>query len=152
MMALGLIGGVISAMGSMAAAQAAADSKRAQAAAYERQAAIERQTGEYESERQRDKSIRLISRQRTGYLTAGIALQGTPLDVIADTTAETELDVSAIKYGHEVKAQNFETQAKVLRFEADSGEQAGALGALSPIFKSLGSMGGGMNLSMGFGE
>lgn len=142
MMALGLIGGIVSAVGSMAAASAQANAANQQAAAYERQAAIERQTGEYEAARQRDKSIRLISQQKVGYLSAGVGLQGTPLDIIADTTRETELDVSAIRYNHEVKAQNFQAQAGVFRAKADAAMVGGAFGAISPLIKGFGGGGG----------
>jgi hypothetical protein len=156
MMALGLIGGLVSAAGSMAAASAQADAANQQAAAYERQAAIERQTAFYESERQRDKSIQLIAKQRLGYLSAGVGLQGTPLDIIADTTRQTELDVAAIRYNGEVKATNFETQAAIFRTKADNAKQAGAIGALSPIIKGFsgggGGGGGGTSFDFGGGE
>lgn len=148
MMALGLIGGLVSAVGSIAAGQAQANSARAQAAVYDRQAAAERLQADYNAKIQRDRSIRLMSQQRAGFLSAGLALQGSPLDVIADTTRETELDVSAIRFNGEIKAQNFETQAAAYRVKADSAEQAGFIGALSPIIRGFG---GGSNFSFATG-
>lgn len=137
MMAMGLIGGLVSAMGSLASGAAQANAANAQAAAYDRQAAAERQQAAFNADRQQEKSIKLLSTQRASFLAAGVSLQGSPLDVIADTTRETELDVSAIKYNGEIKAQNFEMQAQAFRAKADAAQTGAAFGALSPLIKGF---------------
>jgi len=141
-MALGIIGGVISAMGSIMAGQASANAANAQAAAYQRQAAAERQQAEFNANMQQEKAIKLISTQRAGYLAAGVSLQGSPLDAIADTTRQTDLDVQAIKYNGEIKAQNFEAQALAFKAKADAAQTSGIVGAISPLIKGFGGMGG----------
>jgi hypothetical protein len=78
-------------------------------------------------------------------LAAGVSLQGTPTDVLADTTRQTDLDVQAIRYNGEIKAGNFQTQASIFRTKAGAQEQAGFLGALSPLIKGFGS-------GMGYGS
>lgn len=143
MMALGLIGGLVSAIGSVAAGAAQANAANAQAAAYQRQAAAERQQAAFNAERQQQKEIKIISTQRASYLAAGVSLQGSPMDTIADTTREGELDVAAIKYNGEIKAQNFEAQAASFRAKASAAEAGGAIGAISPLIKGFsGGMGG----------
>ena len=155
MMALGLIGGVVGAIGSIAGGQANAAASRAQAAAYERQAAAEREQAAFNADQQQEKAIKLISTQRASMLAAGVSLQGTPTDVITDTTRQTDLDVQAIRYNGEIKAGNFETQAGIFRTKAASQEEAGFLGALSPLIKGVGSglgyggSGGGNDFSFG---
>lgn len=145
MMALGLIGGLVSAVGSMAAGAAQANAANAQASAYQRQAQAERIQAAYNADRQRDKSIKLLSSQRASYLAAGVSVSsGSPLDIIADTTRETEMDVAAIKFNGEIKAQNFEAQAAAMRAKADAAEQGGMIGAIAPVIKGFsGSFGGG---------
>jgi hypothetical protein len=138
-MALGLIGGLVSAVGSMASGAAQANAANAQAAAYDRQAAAERIQANYNADRQRDKSIKLISSQRAAFGASGVDMSsGSPLDVIADTTRETELDVSAIRWNGEIKAQNFEMQAGASRAKASAAQTGGLFGAISPLIKGFG--------------
>ena len=148
-MALGIIGGVIGAVGSLVSAQASAQASNQQAAAYQRQAALERQQAEYNATQQQSKAIKLISSQRASMLAAGVSLQGTPTDVLVDTTQQTDLDVQAIRYNGEIKAQNFEAQAAALRSKADAQQVAGAFGAISPLIKGFGGGGGGGDFSFG---
>ena len=143
MMALGIIGAVVGAVGSIAAGAAQAQAANAQAAAYQRQAALERQQAAFNADQQESKAIRLISHQRAGFLSAGVSIMGTPMDVIEDTTRETDLDVQAIKYNGEIKAQNFEMQAAAFRAKADAAQTAGLFGAVSPLIKGFGGVSGG---------
>lgn len=143
MMALGIIGGVVGAIGSLATAGANAQAANAQAAAYQRQAMLERQQAAFNADQQESKAIRLISKQRAGFLAAGVSLMGTPMDVIEDTTRETNLDVQAIRYNGEIKAQNFEMQAAAFRAKADAAQTAGVFGAISPLIKGFSGISGG---------
>lgn len=145
MAAAGLIGGLMSGLGSMMSAQGQAQSMEAQAAANERQAQIERQTAEYEGMREREKGLRVAGKQRTAYLSAGVSLEGSPTDIIIDSARENELDVAAIKYGGRVKAENYETQAAILRVNASNTRTAGAVGALAPIIGAFKPSGGSTN-------
>lgn len=151
MMALGLIGGIVGAIGSVASGMAGAASSRAQADAYARQAALERQQADFNANQQQDKAIHLIGAQRTAMLGAGVSLQGTPTDVLLDTTRQSDLDVQAIRYNGEIKAQNFEMQANVFRTKAAGQELGGAIGALSPLIKGVGGVGSGSDFSFGGG-
>lgn len=149
-MALGIIGAVVGAAGSLMSGMMAAQNSRNQAAIYERQAAAERAQAQFNADQQESKAIRLISKQRTGFLSSGVSLQGTPTDVLLDTTMQTDLDVQAIKYNGEIKAQNFEMQAAALRAKAGGQELGGAFGALSPLIKGAsGAAGGDFNFAFG---
>lgn len=138
MPALALVGGIVSAVGSLAVGQANANAANAQAAMYERQAQAERAQAQFNSERQREKGIKMLATQRAGFLGNGVALSGSALDVLLDTTRENELDVSAIKYNAEIKAQNFEMQADSYKAKASAARMAGLFGAISPIIRGAG--------------
>lgn len=142
-MALGIIGAVVGAAGSVMSGMMAAQASQQQAQAYERQAALERQQAAYNADQQQHKAIKLLSSQRAAFLGAGVSLAGTPTDVIVDTTQQTDLDVQAIKYNGEIKAQNFEMQARALRTKAEGQQIGGFFGALSPLIKGASGFSGG---------
>lgn|SRR5262245_25451541 len=142
-MALGLIGGVIGAVGSLVGAANASTAANNQAAIYQRQAAAERAQADFNAKQQQSKAIKLISQQRTSYLASGLSLEGSPMDTLADTTRQTELDVAAIRYNGEIKAQNFEMQAAAYRSKAKGAQTAGVFGAIAPLIKGFGGGGGG---------
>lgn len=135
--ALALVGGIVSGIGAMAGASAQANTANAQAAAYERQAAAERMTAQFNADRQLSKNMGLLSQQRTAYLAAGLSLEGSPTDVIEDTARETQIDVEAIKWNGDIKAQNFEAQRDIFKMKADSAMTAGIFGAISPVIKGF---------------
>lgn len=149
---VGVLGAVASAAGSIAAGQAQAQASRAQADAYRRQAELERQQADFNARQQEHKAIKLISQQRSSFLAAGVSLYGTPMDVIDDSTMQSDLDVQAIRYNGEIKAQNFDMQARALDVKASGAEKAGAIGAIAPIIKGVGgAFGGGGGGGFNFG-
>lgn len=152
-MALGLVGGAVSAIGSIAAGNANAAASNQQAAAYERQAEAEREQAAFNASQQREKSIKVISGQRASYLASGLSLEGSPTDTLADTTRTAEMDVAAIRYNGALKADNFQQQAAIFRTKAAGQQQAGFFGALSPLIKgasgAFGGGGGGGDFSFG---
>jgi hypothetical protein len=54
---------------------------------------------------------RLRGEQRAQYSKAGVTMSGSALDVLADTTMQGERDALAIRYGAEIKANNYGIQA-----------------------------------------
>lgn len=52
---------------------------------------------ELEARRHREQALRLLSRQKSLYLKAGVAMEGTPLEVIGQTAAEAEMDALIIE-------------------------------------------------------
>lgn len=136
--ALGLIGALASAAGSIVGGMAQQQAANAQAAVYTQQAEAERLTSQYNANRQQEKAVRLIAQQRGGLLANGIALDGSALDLIDDTTKQTELDVAAIRWNGELKARNFETQAAAYEAKGDAAMVGGIIGAIAPTIKGFG--------------
>jgi len=50
-----------------------------------------------EARRHREQTLRLLSRQKSLYLKAGVTMEGTPLEVIGQTAAEAEIDAILIE-------------------------------------------------------
>jgi hypothetical protein len=71
-------------------------------------------------------------------LSAGISLEGSPGDVIADSATQASLDEQAIKYGARVQAGN-------LRFEARQARSNSGSAMFGAVLGAAGSVLGGMN-------
>jgi hypothetical protein len=101
--ALAVIGTAFSAVGAIQQGQAAASTA-------DYNARVATQNAAYEERIQREKAQRLMAQQSSGYLKAGVAMSGTPLDVLADTAAQAELDALAIRYGGATQAAGYRAQ------------------------------------------
>lgn len=139
-MCLPLIGGIISAVGTLASASAQAASYRAQSQYAQRQAQMEQQKGAYEAARLNDQTTRRIDQMRSQYLSSGIALSGSALDVIGDSAAEASLDEQVVKYGAQVRSDNYAFESKLANMNARNAMAGGFIGALSPIISSFSQM------------
>ena len=124
-LAVGLLGAGVGAVSSIAqgSAQSAALKSQSNAARYnqsvaEMNANAIRQSGAYQEQMQRDKNRRLIGAQKVGYGKAGVTMEGTPLEVMADTASEQEQDIIANRYNTNIAAWRAESQAGQFGFEA----------------------------------
>jgi hypothetical protein len=125
----------------------------------QQQAASIRTAGNLEIERKRREGQRLLGRQEALYNKAGVTMEGTPLDVMAETAADLEFDELIRKYNIEIGASRAESEARQYRFMgersrglAGSAIMGGALKAgtslltgltkdLSPVSSPVSSMG-----------
>ena len=95
--ALGLIGGLVSAAGTLAGAGSRSAQLKAQARFAERQAEIARERGALEAARQRRAGDRLIGNHVARFASGGVSLSGTPTTLLSDVQAENELDTDRIR-------------------------------------------------------
>lgn len=156
MMAIGLIGGLVSGVAGMMAANAqanaasAAASQNAAIAEYNRKVA-ERNSGVASNEGHAaamDKareSRRTMSSIRAAYGASGLALEGSPLDVLEDSAAEGSLGIVREKYKGTLKsigsldeAENFRLKAALHRMEADSAQDAKPFAMIGALFSGIG--------------
>jgi hypothetical protein len=72
---------------------------RSEKKAAKRAAANEARKGRFESAKFRAAAKRLQSRQLTSFAKSGVAIHGTPVEVMAQTAAEQELEALAIAEG-----------------------------------------------------
>jgi len=135
--AASVAGAAVSAYGTYASGQAQAQSYRNQAAYAERNALMENQKGTYDLTRQSDANDRQLASMRGQYLSSGIALDGSAVDVLSDSATQASLDEQAIKYGTKVRSDNSMFEAKLARSNAKSASAGGMLGALGTMVGGL---------------
>jgi hypothetical protein len=83
--------------------------------------------------RQRTANRVRLGARRAAVGASGFETEGSPGDVMEFETAQAELDALTIRYGGQVQAQQYRTQAKAQRRAATSYEIGGLLGAGSSI-------------------
>lgn len=76
---------------------------------------------------------------RAAYGAAGVSVEGSPLDVLAESAANAELDRLTIKYRGELQAQGFEADGALSLFEGRSAQTASYFKAAGSILGSFGS-------------
>lgn len=133
-----IIGAVIGAVGSIAGAAQRASVARAQAKAARNNALAERQRATFEARRERSRRQRLISSGRARTLASGVAIEGSPLEVLIDQTGESEIKIANNNFERETRARNFEFQSNVQKSNASSALFTGVTGAIAPVIRQLG--------------
>jgi hypothetical protein len=123
----------LSAVGSLQQGMATATALEHNAAVADQEAANERMKSDFEARQQRRRVRRLMGSQRAAYGRSGVTASGTPLDVLADTAGEAELERLVILRNGEVAAIGFENKAAGLRSQAGAARTAGIIGAAATI-------------------
>lgn len=130
--ALAVMAGVtaaVSAAGSISQGQAAASTGRARSDLLRQQADRERKQAEADADEFRRRQSRLLATQRAGFGASGVAFEGTPLLVGADTAGEIELQAQKILAGGLSEASALETEANFARTSGRQASTAGFVGA-----------------------
>jgi hypothetical protein len=99
----------------------------------DRQAVMEGRRGAYEAARTRDANDRKLAAIRSGYMSSGFAIEGSPAAVIEDSATQASLDEQAIKFGARVKTDNLRFQAGQARSNAGTAMFGAVLGAAGNV-------------------
>ena len=83
-------------------------------------------TANYQAARQQDKTRRLMASARVAVNKSGLTMSGSPLDVIADSAVQSELD-------HQAILRQGASQAAMDRTQGRIAQQAGYFGAASSL-------------------
>ncbi len=132
------LGAGLSALGAAASAARQTGSHRADATEARRRARFERRRGSFEAARLRDKAAREQAALRARSLAGGVAIEGSPVDVLKDLAAERSLDEEAVRFGSEMRAGSADFAAKRAARTARYAAFNGVIGALSPVIGQLG--------------
>ena len=81
---------------------------------------------------------KLTGAQKTRYSKAGVRLEGTPLEVMAKTIENVELDAIATRQQGRFEAAQHRAQGKFNKEMADASAKAGTIGAIGGILGGLG--------------
>lgn len=137
MAVVGLLGAVVSGIGAAAQASATSAGHEADAQMQRRQAVLETEQGGYEARQQQRQVDRALGSQRANYAASGLALTGTPGDVIEESAQEGAMDVMAIRWGSGLRAENARYSAKVSDMNARSARRAAPIAFLSPVLSGV---------------
>ena len=137
-MAVGLIGAVVSGIGSFMQMQAQAQAAEYNAEVAERnRRAITAQTqNDINDKRVHDR--RVLASIRAGYSQNGFELAGSPMDVLSDTIFEQEYDVAKLEFAGKMKAEGYREQATLYEMEADAASTASVFGLATGLLSGIG--------------
>jgi hypothetical protein len=124
---LGVLGTAVSAGGALASGAQQQQMANMQAKAYEQQAQAEAQSSAFEAAQERKKQDLLQASARAAVGASGVAVAGSPTEVLAANAAQNQLDLKAIQYGSQLRQNSLTTQAAISKY---SGKQAMAGGIL----------------------
>lgn len=119
---------VVSAAGAMQAGQA-------QKKMAEYNAQVAENTAHYQAARQQDKVRRLMASARVAVNKSGLTMSGSPLDVIADSAVQSELD-------HQAILRQGASQAELDRTEGRIAQQAGYFRAATSLLSGASKVAG----------
>jgi hypothetical protein len=99
-------------------------------------ARIAEDTARYQAERQQDRVSRLMASARVAINKSGITTSGSPLDVLADSAMQSELD-------HQAILRQGAAQAAMDRYQGSQAAHAGYFGAATALLSGASKAAGG---------
>ena len=138
---LALIPAGIGAAGTILSGQAQSAQAKAQAAAYDRQALMTRQQGEYQAQRKQEEIDRTTAQQIADVASSGFTFDGSPSDVIGSTASTGALDTSAIRRSANIQAADLTYQGQLSRINGKNALTGSILGAAGGILGGLSKLG-----------
>ncbi len=132
---LPIIGGMLGAAGALSEAQDKADSLDQEAQIQDKNAAMARQAGKDNAQRQQIVATQKIGGIQADYASSGITSDsGSVLDILRQSHTNAEMDRLEILHGANIKAVNAENRASAARFGASRTRSAGNFNAFSALF------------------
>ena len=124
-----LISAALGALGAVQESRASAAASEFNAKVAENNAVIAEQTAAADERRARRESARRIAGSRAAFGAAGVALEGSPLDVIEDQASDAEVDALNLRYRGRLEANNYRAQAGLDRANARNARTRGVIKA-----------------------
>ena len=138
---LALAGGLLSGLGSASQGQAQADQLNFNSRQSAIDAIIAKQNADIQARALRKYGRQVVGQQRTKRAISGIRLEGTPLEVMADTIENIELDAISVRQQGRFGASQNMIQSKFSGQMADQSRTAGTLGLVSGVLGGASSAG-----------
>ena len=134
-----IAGTLVSTVGAMQEAGAKSSAAKYNAQVAEMQAKSIEASGKLEADKIKRQKGKMMGRQKALYAKAGVlSFLGSPLEVVADTAAQYELDIATSQYNVKVGAQRYRSEAQQSRQMAGQYKRAGYVGAGSTLLTGLG--------------
>lgn len=141
--AITLAGGAMQGVSGYQQQKAMAAQSQANADLLKRQALLERDKTSYEGTQHQKSAHGLAAKQVASASASGFQVDGSTLDFIESSAAESDLDLQAIRYGGQIQANNLELQSQQRRYDARSQSKGAGLAFISPIISSAARLGRG---------
>lgn len=132
--------GALSAAGSIMQGNQAAAAGQAQQAAYNQAADAEARASAFEATKVFERNRRATSAALTQVAGSGVAVAGSPTEVLADNAAQTQMDIDAIRFGSKIKQGNLRTQGDLALMSGEQRQQAGYIGAATAAAGTIASL------------
>lgn len=126
---LQVVGTVMTVIGTISSAKASSDAASFNAQIARQNAAAATAQGEANAEQQRRINQSRISSIQAGFGASGIKEEGSPLDVLASSAAQAELEVQIMRYNSSLKATGFLNNAALNTSQASSALTSGVFTA-----------------------
>jgi hypothetical protein len=136
---IAIAGSAISAGGALMQGKQAEAAANLQAQAQKRQALQESQASAYERDQERHRQELAQSAARAQAGASGVALSGSPAEVLAANARQGELDVQAMRYGTQLRSNALNTQAGISQFSGRQARQASYIAGASTLLSGVGS-------------
>jgi hypothetical protein len=141
-MALGtvlmLAGGGLRAGGSLLEGQAGAKAAEFNEAVALRDAEFIEKSGELKAQNLRRMQAKELGQMRANFGASGVTLEGSPLDILAESAAFAALDLKTLQWNTAVKAQGKRIEAQFEQNRGESSLLSGNIGAASDLISTLG--------------
>jgi hypothetical protein len=128
-LAVSLASAAVSAAGSIAQGNAAKASANYNAAVARQNAGIANANAAADAAKQERQGDLLAGKQRAATGASGITPEGSPLEVMADSALESELDSLTTRYRGQLQARSYGQDATLQGMRGDAAQQAGYIGA-----------------------
>lgn len=125
--------GAVQAVSSIKQANAAQEAAEFNAQTAQQNAQLAREKGVEDERIYRIQSRKAMGEIQSGYAAAGLSLEGSPSDVLAEAAANAEHDVLKIQQGASLQATMFEREAGQQRKKGGYAMTAGYLGAAGSL-------------------
>lgn len=136
----GLVGSTgLSALGAIQQGYATRDQMEYNATVADQNAAAARSAAALDEDTSRKKSSRILGTIRARAAASGVELGGSPLDVLADSASEAELEALTIRYRGETEARRQESEARLARARGKSAVSQGWIGAGAQLLQGAAS-------------
>lgn len=137
---VGLLGTLVSTVGTVVGAQQSAAAQEAEAAAMERRGSEEQAAAQREAIRRQKEAKLLLSRQQAvAAASGGAATDSTVLDIMGDTAAEGQYQSQSAIYEGKARAAGLDDQAAIARMRAKQTRLAGFIDAGSTMLSGISS-------------
>jgi len=139
-MIMAAVGTAVSVMGQIQQGKQANKISQYNAAVAQQNAEATRQSYQYQADQKRAESEKTLARQRALYGKAGVELSGTPLDLMAETASEYEMDALMLEREGKLAIYRGGSQSEIDLLTGKSSKTASYYGAGSTLLTGGSSM------------